>query len=532
MTEARDIITLRGLSAVGNHGVYDFERSGNQVFTADLTLTVDAQRAAETDDVEHTVNYAEIANAAVEILTGPPVYLLETLAHNLAQMALANPLVHEVAVTVHKPMAPVAHLFNDVSVTLVRRRTQAPTPADQSQVSAQVPPQLAQFVGETPAPAPPAKGSTRLVLALGSNQGNSPALLSAAVGSLIEAQGLEIDEVSPLVVSKPVLAPGQDAQPDYYNAIVLARTVLEPAQVLELTQSIETQFGRVRTEKWGPRTLDIDLIDYGGKHVSSPNLQLPHPRAAQRAFVLYPWLLADPTATLEGKEVGELAMRAPDFSGLKSVQENWLVEEMPWLDAEPEGNVSYSEAEPEPEPAPAPEVQQSAPSESAREVSVRGNSLKLPQMAGDSLFQRLLDNELRGAAPAVQPVEELPEDSEGERAADLVQDDVKAAPPPSASFPPRSTQPVFQPVAAEPVRRGRTDLPDLPSWRFIEGEGSVRIVDSVDAAGIADAGGSDLQGDPAQDAPPPVRRRVVRPSPTGMISLKGPVRGSHRAGEE
>lgn len=117
-----DRITLRGLRAVGHHGVFDFERRQGQVFVVDAVLHVDAAPAAVSDDVEDTVHYGELADRLVEAVTGEPVDLIETLAERLARVCLAQPLVERVELTVHKPSAPIEHEFEDVAVTVDRRR--------------------------------------------------------------------------------------------------------------------------------------------------------------------------------------------------------------------------------------------------------------------------------------------------------------------------------------------------------------------------------------------------------------------------
>ncbi|MFD1102987.1 dihydroneopterin aldolase, partial [Schaalia naturae] len=128
-----DIITLRGLSARGHHGVYPFEREGTQPFTVDLSLWVDTRRAAAADDLDLTVDYGEIAGEAVAVLEGPSVYLLETLAQRIAEAALAHPRVHGVEVTLHKPMAPLRQQFSDVAITI--RRGAAAEPASSAGAS-------------------------------------------------------------------------------------------------------------------------------------------------------------------------------------------------------------------------------------------------------------------------------------------------------------------------------------------------------------------------------------------------------------
>ncbi|GID94877.1 dihydroneopterin aldolase [Amorphoplanes digitatis] len=117
-----DRIRLGGLKARGHHGVYDFERRDGQDFVVDVELELDLARAAATDDVADTVHYGELAGALVEVITGEPVNLIETLAERLATVCLADARVAAATVTVHKPQAPIPHEFADVSVTVRRAR--------------------------------------------------------------------------------------------------------------------------------------------------------------------------------------------------------------------------------------------------------------------------------------------------------------------------------------------------------------------------------------------------------------------------
>lgn len=117
-----DRIVLRGLRAVGHHGVYPEERAAGQPFVVDVTLEVDTAAAAASDDVADTVHYGVLAQRVVAVVTGEPVNLLETLAQRIADVCLAEPLVDAAEVTVHKPEAPVGVPFDDVAVTVVRGR--------------------------------------------------------------------------------------------------------------------------------------------------------------------------------------------------------------------------------------------------------------------------------------------------------------------------------------------------------------------------------------------------------------------------
>ena len=117
-----DRITLTGLQARGHHGVYDFERADGQDFVVDVDLELDLAPAAASDDVADTVHYGELAGQLVEVVTGEPVDLIETLADRLAAVCLRDPRVAAATVTVHKPQAPIPHAFTDVAVTLRRTR--------------------------------------------------------------------------------------------------------------------------------------------------------------------------------------------------------------------------------------------------------------------------------------------------------------------------------------------------------------------------------------------------------------------------
>lgn len=117
-----DRIALTGLRARGYHGVYESEREHGQEFVVDAVLELDLRPAAESDQVTDTVDYGGLAGRLVEVITGTPVNLIETLAARLAEVCLADHRVAAATVTVHKPQAPIRHEFADVAVTLRRER--------------------------------------------------------------------------------------------------------------------------------------------------------------------------------------------------------------------------------------------------------------------------------------------------------------------------------------------------------------------------------------------------------------------------
>ena len=123
MSSRRVIIALKGLGALANHGVYDFERTQEQRFSADVVMWIET--AGTTDDIAATVSYADIADETMAVLTGNPVDLIETLAETIASRVMSHEGVVGTEVTVHKPDAPINHPFADVSVTVRRGETDA-----------------------------------------------------------------------------------------------------------------------------------------------------------------------------------------------------------------------------------------------------------------------------------------------------------------------------------------------------------------------------------------------------------------------
>lgn len=115
-----DVITLTGLRAHGHHGVFDFERENGQEFAVDAILELDLAPAAKSDDVADTVHYGELAERLVQVITGDPVNLIETLAQRLVDECLRDGRVKKATITVHKPHAPIPHEFADVAVTVTR----------------------------------------------------------------------------------------------------------------------------------------------------------------------------------------------------------------------------------------------------------------------------------------------------------------------------------------------------------------------------------------------------------------------------
>jgi dihydroneopterin aldolase/2-amino-4-hydroxy-6-hydroxymethyldihydropteridine diphosphokinase len=277
-----DRIEVRGIRGFGHHGVLPHEQQFGQEFTVDVAIDADFDAAAATDDLAHTVDYGQVVTLVHARITGEPFELIETLADRIAADVAALPGVQSVTVSVHKPHAPMPVGVSDVIVTRHRR---APS---------------------------------RVVLGLGSNLGDRLAELQTAVDALVSA-GVRVDAVSPVMRTAPVGGPaGQD---DFFNVVAVGATELNPFELLRVCQRIEEAAERDRSVRWGPRPIDVDILDFGGRQLDEPDLVLPHPRAAGRAFVLLPWSLVGPEDRLggvQGQRIADLA-QAVDSAGVEVV---------------------------------------------------------------------------------------------------------------------------------------------------------------------------------------------------------------------
>jgi dihydroneopterin aldolase/2-amino-4-hydroxy-6-hydroxymethyldihydropteridine diphosphokinase len=249
-----DRISLHGLQFYGYHGVFAEENKLGQRFVVDLELELDLLRAGTQDELAATVNYAEIAEMTKQLVEGQPFQLVEAVAEAIAQRLLREySLLQGVFVRVHKPNPPVALPFDGVSVTLHRVRT----------------------TGET------------VFIALGANIGEREQQLCAAIAALRATDGVEWLGNSTVYQTQPV---GVTDQPLFLNMVVALRTLLPVEALFARMMSIELEMGRTRDVHWGPRLIDLDLLYYGALEYTSADLTVPHPRLAERAFVLAPLL--------------------------------------------------------------------------------------------------------------------------------------------------------------------------------------------------------------------------------------------------
>lgn len=278
-------IHLTGLKAFGRHGVFDFEKAEGQEFSVDVRLTGDFSRAAQTDRLEDTVDYGAVADLAAGIVSSERYDLIEALAARIAG-AIAETITVPctVEVTVHKPSAPIQHDFADVTVRAA-----------------------AQSGPEQPSGASSEGDRVCAVLSLGANQDDPRAQLEAALTAIDRLPRVSVQQRSGLYSTAPV---GGVEQDDFVNCAAVVEAECSPRELLASLQGIEVAQGRVRDVRWGPRTLDIDIIRIApcGADIDDPReqtvsadpvLTLPHPRAGERAFVLVPWAEIRPEARIE-----------------------------------------------------------------------------------------------------------------------------------------------------------------------------------------------------------------------------------------
>lgn len=285
-----DRITLTGLKARGFHGVFDFEKREGQDFVVDVVLHTDHAQAGASDRLEDTVNYADVAQIVADHVMGEPFDLIEALAWAIAGDLLR--VADTVEVTVHKPQAPIDQDFQDVSVT-VRRSGAGRQQRERLRHERLV------------------RGG-QAVIGVGANMGNPAETVQSAIDALDLHPHITVLQKSSLYRSAPV---GGVEQDDFINAVMTLETTLSAHELLGVCQGVELAHGRTRDVRWGPRTLDLDLIrftpyeglgrsaglgDAGAQlTLTDPVLTLPHPEAGNRAFVLTPWHEIDPSATID-----------------------------------------------------------------------------------------------------------------------------------------------------------------------------------------------------------------------------------------
>lgn len=248
-----DKINITGIEFFAHHGVLEEEKKNGQTFSIDCELEVETSLC--NDNLEKTVNYAEVTTEIVNFATSTQYDLIETLGNNLAKEILIKfPLINSLKLTVHKPNAPIQEKFEDVSLTVSR-------------------------------------GWHTCYLAIGSNLGNKKENLNFAWNEIENNPYIQGIIKSSYIETKPY---GVTDQPDFLNGAIKIKTILTPYELLEFCNSTELKCGRVRTRHWGERTLDVDILMYDDLVLFTDNLIIPHPEMYKRDFVLKPLAEIEP----------------------------------------------------------------------------------------------------------------------------------------------------------------------------------------------------------------------------------------------
>lgn len=244
-----DEIRIERLKVFAHHGVLDEEKEEGQYFFLSLVLYVDSFAAEESDDLKNAVDYGEICCRAEEITRETRFNLIETLAAEIAESIMKeNSQIKGISVEVNKPSAPVKAKFSNISVTTKRFRKKA-------------------------------------YIAFGSNLGDRKKHIAKALKRLGSIRGVEITKVSNTIETPPY---GGIEQPPFLNGCIEISTFLKPHKLLKVLKDIEKLEGRQKTVRWGPRTLDLDIIFYGDLILEDEALTIPHEDMANRLFVLEP----------------------------------------------------------------------------------------------------------------------------------------------------------------------------------------------------------------------------------------------------
>lgn len=271
-----DRVFVQGLVLHGFHGVHAEESRLGQKFLLDIDCQVDIDDAVAGDDYAQAVCYGGLCDLAADI-SAQPCKLIETLAARIADAILARyPTVSQVAVTVHKPSAPIPHPVGQVGARIERIRRSP--------------------VG----------------FSFGSNIGDKIGYLRQALDRLAAKPGIEITAVSDFYRT----APWGVAEQDWFvNACAIGFTSLSPQALLKTCQALEVQIGRTREKRWGPRIIDIDLLFFADVRLASERLILPHAELCRRAFVLVPLAEIAADQMIAGRSVAEWLADLPRQAG-------------------------------------------------------------------------------------------------------------------------------------------------------------------------------------------------------------------------
>lgn len=247
--ENKDKIIIKGLELFGHHGVLSEENELGQKFILDITMFLDVSEAAREDNVQKTINYASLSKELALEFKKEKYNLIETATEKLCHYILTNyPLVQEVTIQLKKPWAPV-HMHLEYPAVEITR-----------------------------------KWHTTYV-ALGSNMGDKKEYITSAIENINNSPNCIVTNRSTLIETDPV---GYEDQDIFLNGVIEVKTLFSPIEYIHFLLDIEKQLDRVRIKRWGPRTIDLDVIFYDEIVTSHEEIIIPHPRMHERRFVVEP----------------------------------------------------------------------------------------------------------------------------------------------------------------------------------------------------------------------------------------------------
>ena len=244
-----DKIHIKDLEIIGFHGAIPEEKVLGQKFVLSFELDVDLRQAGKNDDLTKTVHYGELAQKVEEEFTKTSYDLIEKAAEEICEFVLLNyPLVKKVKLLLKKPWAPTRKHVEYVAVEIERKWN-------------------------------------KVYIAAGSNLGNKEETLKEAIAKIDERKDCVVTKVSNFYTTDPV---GYEDQDQFVNCVFEINTLQTPSELMDTLLEVEKDFKRERIIRWGPRTLDLDIIFYNDIISYDEHILIPHPRAHERQFVMKP----------------------------------------------------------------------------------------------------------------------------------------------------------------------------------------------------------------------------------------------------
>ena len=244
-----DKIHIKDLEIIGFHGAIPEEKVLGQKFVFSFELDVDLRQAGKNDDLTKTVHYGELAQKVEEEFTKTSYDLIEKAAEEICEFVLLNyPLVKKVKLLLKKPWAPTRKHVEYVAVEIERKWN-------------------------------------KVYIAAGSNLGDKEETLKEAIDKIDKRKDCVVTKVSNFYTTDPV---GYEDQDQFVNCVFEINTLQTPSELMDTLLEVEKDFKRERIIRWGPRTLDLDIIFYNDIISYDEHILIPHPRAHERQFVMNP----------------------------------------------------------------------------------------------------------------------------------------------------------------------------------------------------------------------------------------------------